>query len=308
MIDDELQIKYRPKDFDEIYGQEKAVEKLQGFKKKYPHFMAFVGPSGTGKTTFARIISSHLECSKYDFLERNCALERGINDAKDIERIGNKYPLKGKNKVILLDEAHRMTPDAQAGLLKLMEEPPKHLYLMVATTNFEKMLRAIQTRATVIHCTSIEDGDIEELLKKVAKKEEIKINDAIIAKIVECASGSAREALVFLNGIRGIKGSENKLNAIQSSGAKLITDKLGAMFLKKGVQWKEVASLIRQIDEEPETMRRMILGYMNAVLLNAGGSVMGRRASEVIDVFSDHFYDSGAAGLTNSCFELIVGK
>ena len=137
-----LPIKYRPQYFDEVAGNKDAVAQCEAILKRslatIPRSWLFTGPSGTGKTTLARILRYELDCSDADFHEFNTSNTRGIDTIREITSKARLSPMDGKIQVYLLDECHQLTKDAQNALLKALEDTPKHTFFMLCTTNPEK--------------------------------------------------------------------------------------------------------------------------------------------------------------------------
>ncbi len=299
----ELPRKCRPTKFSEVYGQSEAISVLSGFvkTKTIPHALLFTGPSGTGKTTLARIVTAKLECGEHDCEEINCAEKRGIDMIRDINRFKGLCALAGKNKprVWILDEFHKATSDAASSFLKILEEPPDHVYFMLATTDPHKLLSTIKTRCTEIKCKALDSETMKELVVSICEREKLTVEDEVVERLIQVADGSPRKALVILNQIVTIEGSENQLNAILSSDAQ----KQGidiARSLINGSPWKTIAAIIKDCEDEPETIRRIVLGYAKTVLL--GGGKLAPRAYFLIQVFRDHWFDCGHAGLVASCW------
>jgi len=303
----ELYRKYRPKKFSEVIGQEDAIKSLisMGTRNEIPHALLFTGDSGTGKTTIARILRRKLGCSNNDFYEYNSADFRGIDTVRDIRSKIGMSPLNGKCKVYLLDECHQLSTAAQEGFLKLLEDTPSHVYFMLATTDPEKLKKTIITRCTEIKCRSLTTKELCELITKVINKEKqgSKFVDETVCRIAEAADGSARLALVLLHKVIGLENEEDQLKAIQTANVKA-QGKTVAQALFKGVTWKEMASILKEVDADPEKVRYSVLGYMKSILLKSGND----RAAMIIEEFRDHFYDSKAAGLAVSCFNIINSK
>jgi len=118
--------RYRPKSLKGIVGQDAAVASLKSLVDvgKVPHFLLLSGPSGVGKTTIARILKDSLECSDADFIEKNCADFKGIDTVREIRKHINLLPINGKCRIYLIDEAHKLTPDAQEDLHQSQTPPP----------------------------------------------------------------------------------------------------------------------------------------------------------------------------------------
>jgi DNA polymerase-3 subunit gamma/tau len=304
----ELYRKYRPKTVQAMIGQPNAVKTLTTmFKtKKIPHAIIFTGPSGTGKTTAARAVAAELNCHETDFVEINAADSRGVDMVRDIR---SKMGMAGMSgcRVYLIDEAHALTKDAQSALLKMLEDTPGHVYFMLATTDPKKMLNTILTRCTEIRMNSVKDEDLEKLLGKVATKEGITLQEDVALQIIQSSDGSPRKALVLLNQIMGLDSTEEQLQAILSADSKKqVFDLFSALVYKKS-GWPEIADILKSIDEEPETVRRIILAIATTTLIGKEGKAPNpkflSKASAVANSFRDNFYDSGKAGLVLACLE-----
>lgn len=307
---DELYKKYRPTSFKDVIGQDDAIRSLNGMGKRkvIPHALLFVGGSGVGKTTLARILRKKLRCSDADFREINSAKCRGIDEIRNIEKYINAAPLDGKCRVWLIDEVHGLTGDAQNAFLKILEDTPKHVYFMLATTDPQKLKKTIITRCTQIKCKPLSEDDLIKLLEKVNEAEHQYWDDArsadpkSIKKIAEVAEGSARKALVILHAVIGLEKVEDQLAAIEATDIKKNAIEIARALMKPKTKWPEMQEILKGIDDEPESIRWMVLMYCKSVMLGKGDYP---RAAKVIEEFQDNFYDSKMAGLVISCYNVI---
>lgn len=300
----DLDLKHRPTSLKEVVGQEDAVRVIKGLiKKGIPHKLAFSGPSGCGKTTLARIVAKKLGCDPdFDFLEINCADKRGIELIRELRTAAPLSPANGDCKVYLLDEAHKMTSDAQSAALKLIEEPPSHVYFILATTEWHKLLRTIQTRVTNVVVKSVDDDAMHDYLVGINEAEKKPVSDNnVLEKIVEVADGSVRMAVKMFESIMGIEDSNKQLQAIQRQDTKRQAIEIARILFRSRPLWKSVTPLLKAVDDEPEKIRHMILGYCNAIILN--NWKLSGRAAELIELFRDPWYDCGKSGLYASCYQ-----
>jgi DNA polymerase III gamma/tau subunit len=298
----ELYKKHRPCLLKDVVGQDEAVRGLKVFvdKKKIPHCIMFVGPSGCGKTTLARILQKKVECSDSDFVEVNAADFKGIEMVRDIRARMGLAPIGGKTRCWLIDECHKLTNDAQNAMLKMLEDTPSHVYFFLATTDPQKLLSTIKTRATQIKVKMLSNTVMETLIKSVAVKEKAKLPDSVVDRIVEYSEGSARQGLVLLNQVIDVTGEQEQLSVLESSDLKRQAIDLARKLLNPRCRWNEITPILKDLDDDPESVRYLVLSYMSSVMLS--GSKITARAAQVADVFQHNFYDTKKAGLVLACY------
>jgi len=302
----ELYRKHRPRDFDGIVGQQAAVTMLEDMlgRNELPHVLLFSGPSGCGKTTLARILRRKLQCSAVDFHEVNAAKDRGIDLVRQISSHMGLAPLAGDCRIWLIDEAAQMTPQAQDSFLKILEDTPQHVYFMLATTDPHKLKRTIITRSTELKVQALTVPQLLGLLAVVAGREGFEMSDEVADAIAAAADGSARKALVLLHQVAGIGDEDERLEAVARADAKARGDELCRTMMRPRCGWADLAKILGDADEEPETLRRMVLGYMTKVALNGKGAAV-ERAAWAIECFRDDVFASGLAGVVAACWEFL---
>lgn len=306
----ELYKKYRPTKLKNVVGQVAAVDQIETFLKddSVPHTILFTGPSGCGKTTLARILVKELKCGKVDFIEHNAAKMRGIDDIRSIENRMHASPIDGDCRIWLIDECHQLTGAAQDSFLKALEDTPEHVYFFLATTDPQKLKKTIKTRCTEVKVQEMSYCAMQLMIKHVTKKEDIKLRSETTEKIISIAQGSARKGLVLLNSIMGVKLLKKQIAVLDSGDTEAKAIEVARLLMNKKTQWPEMGKLLKDLKaggEDPEGIRRMILGYMASVTLNS--QQQGQRCSDIFETFRDNYYDTNFSGLVFNCFE-IVGK
>jgi len=212
--------RYRPKDFSEVVGQEFVVRVLARAldKKEIPQALLFAGPRGIGKTTLARLFAKGLNCElgptskpcnscKFcmdfnegkatDIIEIDAASNRGIENVREIQKDARFLP-SSRYKVYIIDEAHMLTNEAFNSLLKILEEPPKHVVFILATTEPNKIPATILSRLQKFNLKPHPKHAIIQRLKHVCKLEGIYATEEALSMIAERAEGSMRDALILL--------------------------------------------------------------------------------------------------------------
>ncbi len=209
--------KYRPKDFEEVIGQEHIVRTIQNAiaRNNIAHAYLFVGSRGTGKTTIARIVAKAINCLKshdgapcgqcqncvdisegraLDIIEIDAASNRGIDDIRELREGIRSAPAHLKYKVYIIDEAHQLTKEAFNALLKTLEEPPEHAVFILATTTTDKMPATILSRVQRFDFKKFSVGQIVEKLERIAKKEKASADEDALRMIAYSAEGGLRDA------------------------------------------------------------------------------------------------------------------
>lgn len=314
-----LQITHRPKTLEDIVGNETAIESLASVlnREDVPHSFFFTGLPGGGKTTLARIIKEHLNISDMDFYEYNAANTRGIDTIRQIDSNCQLSPMGGSKKLYLLDEVHMQTGYALQAILKLLEEPPSHVYFALCTSEPEKIknIKAIRRRCHECELKPLVRGQIIRLLKSIYKKENPDAEELpikVIRKIATSCWGSAGQALSMLDSVIDIKDEETAEEAIENlvvseASIKDICKLLIDGNLSAVNKWDKVRKLLKKLNGEPESIRYAILGYLNAVLLNHNGKLPIKLAA-IVACFTDSFMYTGRAGVTLGCFYACLEK
>ncbi|MES2315400.1 MAG: DNA polymerase III subunit gamma/tau [Patescibacteria group bacterium] len=197
MHDLALYRKYRPQKWSEVLGQDHIVDILESSVEtnKVSHAYLFVGSRGTGKTSVARIFAKEIGISTNDLYEIDAASNRGIEDIKALRDGVRVLPFDSKYKVYIIDEVHMLSKDAWGALLKTLEEPPKHVIFILATTEFHKVPDTIISRCQVFTFRKASEVVAKKMLLDVAKKESVDLDAGAAELLAILSDGSFRDAL-----------------------------------------------------------------------------------------------------------------
>ena len=264
----ELCRKYRPTNFEDVVGNELAIKTLKSELEHGAHMFLMVGPAGCGKTTVARIMANQVGAGPLSIREINSAENRGIDTAREIMEQMRFKPTDGDSLVWILDECHKWTNDMQNAMLKPTEEPPKHVYFFLCTTDPQKLIKALKSRCTVINMKPLTDKEMIYLLKRTAKAEQIKISNEVYQKIAEIAEGGSRDGLKLLSKVLYLDSDEERMEVLESETIEESKESMElCKALCKKTPIKTLLSLLKEIDlSEPERIRQSVMGYMNGCL------------------------------------------
>lgn len=214
--------KYRPKTFDELLGQKHITTTLknQVLNGNIGHAYLFSGTRGTGKTSAAKIFSRAVNClnpkdgnpcnecdsckgilneSIMDVIEMDAASNNSVDDVRDLKEKVIYPPAMTKYKVYIIDEVHMLSKGAFNALLKTLEEPPKHLIFILATTEPERLPQTILSRCQRFDFKRITTRDIILNMRSIANELNIEVDDSVLRLIARNSDGAMRDALSLLD-------------------------------------------------------------------------------------------------------------
>ncbi|MFH1310971.1 MAG: replication factor C small subunit [Nanoarchaeota archaeon] len=201
--------KYRPNQFSEIVGQDEIIKKVQSLTNSLniPHLL-FAGPAGTGKSTLALIVVKEIFGKNWreNYLELNASDERGINVVR--EKVKNFARTKSLGdvpfKIIFLDEADALTPEAQQALRRTMENYSATCRFILSCNYSSKIIDPIQSRCAIFRFKLLEKKDIEKVMRKIEAGEKLQISDESVEMLYEGSEGDCRRTINLLQSTASI--------------------------------------------------------------------------------------------------------
>ena len=240
--------KYRPIRFSDISGQDNIVKIIHNsiVNNKISHAYLLCGPRGTGKTTMAKLIARMVNCenlidgepcgkcnsclsinnnSNDDIIEMDAASNNGVDEIREIRDKVNLVPSISKYKVYIIDEVHMLSTGAFNALLKTLEEPPKHVIFILATTEEQKIPLTIASRCQKYNFTKLTVDNIVKRLKEIIMAEKLTVNDEVLTEIARFSDGGMRDAINMLDQlVSSVSGEITINNVYEINGILSFTD------------------------------------------------------------------------------------
>ena len=318
--------KWRPQKFDDMVGQTAVTKTLKNaiIHHKTSHAYLFTGPRGTGKTSAAKIFAKAINCLNPhdgepcndcllckgitegtigDVIEIDAASNNGVEEIRDIRDKARYAPTQAMYKVYIIDEVHMLSTGAFNALLKTLEEPPKNVIFILATTEPHKIPATIISRTQRFDFRRITNDEIIQRLRYILEQEEIAYEEEALSVIARCANGGMRDALSLLDQV--ISFSDDKVSfeqAIQVSGS--LTDDLMIEFVRLLTQQQAQAALLQLQDllllgkEASRLIEEWLEFSRDLLVAKQIGDMIGRSetfiafAKEVEEAFLYRFMDA----------------
>jgi DNA polymerase-3 subunit gamma/tau len=243
--------KYRPLQLSEVIGNDAGIRGLEAEIKgpSCPKCFIFSGPAGIGKTTLARIVGTMIQA---EVREVCVATSSGVDDMRNLVEQAQFAPLMSDKVLYIMDEAHAV--GVRRGwdpLLKLMEDPPDHLFMVLCTTEANKIPDAIKSRCFHLALKPCKTSEIEMLLELVCQMEEWEVNGAVFQAIVQAATGQPRKGLSILQTghlCQTVEELSSVIAGVENDGSPAIA--LMQLLFSGNRNWDKIRDLLGQIEDD----------------------------------------------------------
>jgi DNA polymerase-3 subunit gamma/tau len=326
--------KYRPQNFEELVGQSPVRRTLMEALKqgKMVHAYLFSGPRGTGKTSSARLIAKAIQCDKLeesghacgkctpctlgatgdliDLIEVDAASNRGIDEIRELRDRLQFAPSHSKAKVYIIDEVHMLTKEAFNALLKSLEEPPSHVYFILATTEIHKIPETILSRCQRYDFRRIAEKDIVARLQWIAQKENMNVELPALELLAKYADGGMRDAISLLEQFSSEALTEEVVKDRLGLGHHQACDELyGAL---GSADTQKALAVIESLHTDGYDLQQFTTAFLGLLRTKLHSAVIGNKGGVVpkllswVDLFDDAWIRLKRASIAQLPLEIAV--
>lgn len=261
-----LHVRLRPTTFNAVIGQKTACSALEKSTNKA---FLLIGPSGTGKTTLARILAKERDA---DILEVDAATTTGVEAMREVAEYAVRPRLGGKKLMVLVDECHMLSKSAWNSLLKVVEEPPNGLLWAFCTTEPGKVPETINTRCQKAVLQPVRLEVMEQYAEAIIKKEDLNIKSDLADLAAKQSRGSVRQMLMYLSVLDGVKEKAEAIALMQSAEeSPEVIALVRYLAFDRRPDWSQAMKVVKALKEagiNPESIRITLANYVAAVAIN----------------------------------------
>jgi len=308
--------KWRPHQWDEVVGQQHVVQTLTNAIRadRVGHAYLFAGPRGTGKTTIARLIAKAVNCLNEDLAKRPCnecdhckavnenrfldlieidaASNTSVDDVRDLRDKINFSPSQGKYKIYIIDEVHMLSTAAFNALLKTLEEPPPHAIFVLATTEIHKIPATVLSRCQRHEFRRVPVDEIVGQLQRIAKEENIKVDNDALTLIARQSAGGMRDAISLLDQLSST-GDKIDLALTQTvlgtAASQTVLDLIASISDAQPAPAMDAIHSALDSGADPRSLARQIVDYLRGLmLLQMGNGDQVEVTKDVKTIMAEH--------------------
>ena len=292
--------KYRPKEWDEVMGQDHIVTTLKNAiaADRVAHAYLFAGSRGTGKTTLARLLAKAVNCLNQDpakrpdnecehckavnqnrfldLIEIDAASNTSVDDVRDLRDKINFSPSQGKYKIYIIDEVHMLSTAAFNALLKTLEEPPPHAIFVLATTEIHKIPATVLSRCQRHEFRRVPVDEIVTNLKKIVRAEKIQADEDALIQIARQSAGGMRDAISLLDQLSSTGDTITLAlaqNVLGTATSQTVLDVLSSVNEHDPARGLETIHKALDAGADPRSLARQIVEYLRGLMLIQMGNV-----------------------------------
>lgn len=334
-----LYLKWRPRTFEHVIGQEHITRTLRNaiIQDRVRHAYLFNGPRGTGKTTMARILAKAVNClhldpalrpcdecqfceainagNFLDLIEIDAASHNGVDDVRELREKIAFAPSEGRYKVYIIDEVHRFSGSAFDALLKTLEEPPEHAIFVLATTELDKVPATIKSRSLMFEFRRVPMREVADRLQMIVESEGVEADREALELVARQGTGSVRDSISLLDQLIADPNQRITLELAEQTlgtASNRATGKLVQAIIDNNVA-EGLDVLNQAIDEgaDPAQFGRQIVEYLrNLILVQTAGPSLVDATAEMRATLQEQAAAIGRAALLRAirAFNAAIGE
>lgn len=292
--------KYRPKDWEEVIGQDHIVQTLRNAiaADRVAHAYLFAGSRGTGKTTLARLLAKSVNCLNpdptkrpdnecetckavnenrfMDLIEIDAASNTSVDDVRDLRDKINFSPSQGKYKIYIIDEVHMLSTAAFNALLKTLEEPPPHAIFILATTEIHKIPATVLSRCQRHEFRRLPVDEIVRELRIIIQAEKVQADDDALIQIARQSAGGMRDAISLLDQLSSMGGKITLALAqtvLGTATSQTVLELISSVMDHDPAHGLETIHKALDAGADPRSLARQIVEYLRGLMLIQMGNV-----------------------------------
>jgi len=281
--------KYRPNSFKDVIGQDHIVKTIEGALKlgNIAHAYLFAGSRGTGKTSVARIVAKEIGSTNNDIYEIDAASNNGVDEMRALNEAVNTLPFESPYKVYIFDEVHMFSKSAFNALLKTLEEPPKHVVFILATTEIDKIPETVVSRCQVFQFKKPSREILKQSAVSIAKKEGFTLESGVADLIAILGDGSFRDTQGILQKVISASADKKiKLAEVEMvTGAprsEVVNHFIGALAEKKTDIAIMALHQAIEVNVDAKVFMKLVLQKLRFVLLLRYAKEMEKEISDEV--------------------------